>query len=208
VESPWYSIGGLQAIMRERRIVIQDSEGHDVLRLGLGADSLWALVLVDTNGQERVRIGQTSSTQFGMRTKSASGQTVFEVDNAGQSLPYLNLPMGQRGGIAGIGIQNVAYGGDGSSDVDFYAVAQRVRLTWGLSYLSGTYAVRVKCLVGVTTTVLHETVDIVAAASKTVDVELPGGSLGQDVRLTVEAKRTAGAELAGLQIILHPINYS
>jgi hypothetical protein len=92
---------------------------------------------------------------------------------------------------------------------EFVPVAAKIRMVWGLSYLSGTYDVRLTCSInGATATVLAERKTIQAAASQTVDVDLPGGAVGSSVVLTLEARRTAGAELGGLQVIRHPVNYA
>jgi hypothetical protein len=207
---PFQSQGGGKSVLREEVVVIQDRDGIDVIRLGRDADDLWAIVMVDPTGIERVRIGQLAGTdEYGIEVKNRRDQEVFTVDNDGQSLPYLTAPMGTRGGIAGLGIQNSTYAGDGDMSCEFVPVAAKIRMVWGLSYLSGTYDVRLTCSInGATATVLAERKTIQAAASQTVDVDLPGGAVGSSVVLTLEARRTAGAELGGLQVIRHPVNYA
>jgi len=208
VESPWYSIGGLQAIMRERRIVIQDSEGHDVLRLGrLADDGLWALVVVDANGQERVRLGQVSSTQFGLRVNDAYGRIVFVVDNAGQRLPWRSMPMGSTGSFTTIALADPVYGTDGVWYVDDYIVASNVRLTWGLSYTAGTFDVRVRAYIASAWITLDEVTGLVAGTTRVVDVALPQNAPGTVVRIQIEGRRTAGVANAGLGVLAHPVNY-
>lgn len=230
---PWHSSGADQAVLRERRIVIQSSDGQDLIQLGKDDDGRWTLTFLDDDGRvvlrsgefaeglygmqaldgagvERVRIGETASDDYGFRIRNSSGETIFEVDDGGQVYPYLQLAMGTTGGFAGMGISSATYGGDGLYLVDFYCVAPNVDLTWACSFPGGhssTMDVRVRAYVNGSYTTLSETTGINTSSTGAVDSPLPAGAVGTVIRLQVEARRASGSDLLGLQIALQPRNY-
>jgi hypothetical protein len=231
--APWYTLGADRAVMRERRIVIQSSDGHDLILLGRDDDGRWTLTFLEENGVpvlksgefapglygmqaldnqggERVRIGELSPERFGLRVRNAASQVVYEVDNGGQTLPYLVVPMGSTGGVSGMAIQSGSYGGDGIYYADWYCTAPRVRVIWGCSFPlvhTSTMDVRVRSYVNGSYTTLSETKGLNTSSTGTVDAQLPSGAVGTVIRVQVEARRASGADTLGLQIVAHPRNY-
>ncbi len=230
---PWQSIGADQAILREKRIVIQDDDGRDLIQLGKDDDGRWTLTFLDAGGNvvlksgeyasglygmqaldaagsDRVRIGEIAANDYGVRIKNRDGDTIYEVDDGGQSLPYHIIPMGSTGGVSGMLITNSSYGGDGIYYADWYCTAPNVQVIWGCSFPGGhssTMDIRVRAYVGSTYYTLSETTGIATSTTGTVDTALPSGAVGTVVRVQVEAKRASGSDTLGLQIVAHPRNY-
>jgi len=230
---PWQSTGADRVVMREKRIVIQNSDGYDLIQLGKDDDDRWTLTFLDDNeavvmrsGEfsdglygtqsldstqtERVRIGEISEGQYGLRVKNANSETIYEVGNQGQTLPYHVIPMGSTGGVSGMFITNGTYGGDGIYYADWYCTSSTVQVIWGCSFPGGhssTMDVRVRAYVNGAYTTLSETTGIATSTTGTVTAELGEAAVGTVVRLQVEAKRASGSDTLGLQIVAHPRNY-
>lgn len=230
---PWQSTGVDRAVMREKRIVIQNGDGYDVIQLGKDDDGRWTLTFLDdnaavvlrsgefsdglygmqaldSNGNERVRIGEVADGDYGLRVKNADSETIFEVDNQGQSLPYHIIPMGSTGGVSGMLITNGTYGGDGIYYADWYCTSPTVQVIWGCSFPGGhssTMDVRVRTYVSGAYMTVSETTAIATSTTGTVTVSLPEGAVGTVIRLQVEARRASGSDTLGLQIVAHPRNY-
>lgn len=230
---PWQSLGADQAVLREKRIVIQDTDGKDLIQLGKDSDGRWTLTFydqdahvvvrsgefadglygmqaLDNSENERVRIGELSSEQFGLRIRNTDDDVVYEVNNEGQTLPYLVVPMGSTGGVSGMAITNSSYGGDGIYYADWYCTGPNVQVIWGASFPGGhssTMDVRVRAYVNGAYTTLSETTGVATSTTGTVDSVLPAGAVGTVIRLVVDAKRASGSDTLGLQIVAHPRNY-
>lgn len=230
---PWQSLGADQAVLREKRVVIQNSDGTDAVRLGKDDDGHWTLTFLDNNGlvvlrsgefadglygmqavdpsgNERVRVGELSDSDYGFKVNNNQANTIYKIGNEGQSLPYMIVPMGTTGGFAGMGITNGTYGGDGIYYADWYCTGPNVLITWGASFPgshSSTMDVRVRAYVNGAYTTMSETTGIATSTTGTVDKRLPDGAVGTVIRLQVEARRASGSDLLGLQIVAHPRNY-
>lgn len=63
------SVGGGQGVIREKKIVVQDADGNDL-----------------------VILGRLSEGVYGIEIRNANGQTVFKVSDDGQSIPYAYMP--------------------------------------------------------------------------------------------------------------------
>lgn len=230
---PWQSTGGDRAVLREKRIVIQNSDGEDLIQLGKDDDGRWTLTFMDSGahpvlrsgefsdglygmqaldaaGDERVRIGEVAADNYGLRIKNAEGDTIYEVDDNGQTVPYLVVPMGSTGGVSGMAITNSSYGGDGIYYADWYCTGPNVQVIWGCSFPGGhssTMDVRVRAYVNGAYTTLSETLAVAASSTGTVTSLLPDGAVGTVIRTVVDARRASGADTLGLQIVAHPRNY-
>jgi hypothetical protein len=102
---PFQSIGGTQAVLREKRLVIQDSEGRDMIVLGKDDDGLICLTFYDSDGDVRGRIGQLvagggSGDAWGIEVVSqpgtgdwVNGSPFFRATEDGAEFPYGQIGM-------------------------------------------------------------------------------------------------------------------
>jgi len=230
---PWHSSGADRAVMREKRIVIQDDDGQDLIQLGKDDDGRWTLTFLDANanpvlrsgefsdglygmqaldsaGSDRLRIGEIDADNYGLRIKNRDGDTIYEVDDGGQVYPYLVVPMGSTGGVSGMLITSGSYGGDGIYYADWYCTGPNVQVIWGCSFPGGhssTMDVRVRTYVNGGYTTVSETTAIATSSTGTVNFALPASAIGTVIRVQVEARRASGSDTLGLQIVAHPRNY-
>lgn len=168
-----------------------------------------AIVVQDDSSNDLVTLGQLPDDSHGIEIVNTAGAVVYEVNESGQQVPFLHLPMGSTGGVSGMAITNASFGGDGQYLVDFYVIAKRVTVTWAALFPGGassTMEVRTT-FAGPTNAVLDLTAGLTSSVTGTVDEELPSDAIGSTCRLVVEARRASGSDVLGLNIALQPRNY-
>lgn len=90
------SHGGGQAVLREKKIVAQDTEGNDIVTFGRLDDGTHGLVIADADGVSRVRIGNLGDGHYGRITYDAAGNELTREDERGIISPPLAVTLTQR----------------------------------------------------------------------------------------------------------------
>lgn len=175
------SHGGAQAVLREKKIVVQDSAGNDIIILG-----------------------RLDEGEYGIEIRDESGGLVYKVTNAGQAAPYQLVPLGTPSTAVRYDSTSSTY--ETAWVASFWCTGTELSFYYSREVPSGSFSVRTQITeYGGTAVPLQEDTRT-ASGIYLVEQTLPDGSIGKFMQLEVQIKRDSGVGTGALGIWSHPVN--